>query len=71
MNLAIDMQDKMKAENTVREICVDEKALMDDLDFRFEHPDYISGLTTGYAHLDNYLDGFCPGEIITVILPKT
>ena len=66
MNLAIDMQDKMKAENTMREICVDEKALMDDLDFRFEHPDYISGLTTGYAHLDNYLDGFCPGEIITI-----
>ena len=65
-NLVIDMQDKLKAENTVKEISVDEKALMDDLDFRFQHPDYISGLTTGYQQLDNYLDGFGPGEVITI-----
>src|SRR5574344_1578037 len=65
-NLVINIQDKLKAENTLKEISVDEKALMDDLDFRFEHPDYICGLTIGYQQLDNYLDGFGPGEVITI-----
>lgn len=66
MNLAIDMQDKMKAENNMSDINIDTQYTLDKIQLRYDNPGMILGQPTGFSTIDKYLDGLGDGEIITI-----
>lgn len=66
MNLAIDMQDKMKAENNMSDINIDTQYTLDKIQMRYDNPGMILGQPTGFSTIDKYLDGLGDGEIITI-----
>lgn len=64
--LAIDLSDKIKAENHTSQIDIDVNNIMTDIDFRYNNPNKISGIPLGYPTIDKYLDGACEGEVWTI-----
>lgn len=66
LNLAIDLQDKMKAEDNLSEINIDTQNVLDKIQKRYDNYGMIFGQPSGFPTIDKYLDGFGDGEIITI-----
>lgn len=66
LGLGIDLSNKLKASNNTSKIHIEENKIMDNIDMRLENPNYITGIPFGFPKLDEWLDGACEGEIITL-----
>ena len=64
--LAINLSDKVKASNNTSQINIDKNSVLDDLDYRYNNPDIISGVPFGFPTIDKYMDGCEKGDIITI-----
>lgn len=65
-SLAINLTDTIKSEGTTSDVYIDNNELMSDIDFRIENPNHITGIPFPYTQMNEYLDGACEGEIITL-----
>lgn len=65
-NLAINLSDQIKASNNVSAINIDTSSVLDNLEYRYENPNTITGVPFGFATIDKYMDGAEPGDIITI-----
>ena len=65
--LAIDLSDKIKAENHTSQIDIDKINLLSSLDQRYNEPNTITGLRLGFPTIDKYIDGICPGKIYSLV----
>ena len=66
ISLGISLSDKIKMSNHISPIDVDKKALMNDIDFRYNNPDTITGIPFGFPTIDKFIDGAKDGYIYTL-----
>lgn len=64
--LTMNLSDIIKPKNNESPIKIDSSKIIEDIKYRYNNPNVISGIPFGYPTVDKYLDGACAGEVITI-----
>lgn len=65
-NLAINLNDQIKANNYESPISIDKENLLNNLEDRYNNPNQITGIPFGFPTVDKYIDGANKGHIYSI-----